>query len=208
MKVIPISAYLNEFDVEPVAEFPTAIPENFPVEFTADPIPVTPAEDLEKRFREGVEEGKREAKIEFDQDLKAQEKLLSDQHTQSLASIHEHFAEQFHDQLNLCISELETKLSDTLAEIVKPFVSELLKNKMVYELRNAITETLRDSDNCQLTVKGPAAMLKRLEASLDDAMLPIEFTENNDLEVSVEIAQAKIETRLQLWSKLVEREIG
>lgn len=211
MKVVPISAYLNEFSVEPIVEL--AKPESrpglveMPVAPVPVPVPVAMVDKSKQRYLDGIIEGEKQAKLNFSRELKDQEELLVEQHNKVIAKLHEQFAEQISDQLTSGISHLEMNLSNVLAAIVRPFVSELLQNKIIGELQEAIFDILRDSESSQLTIKGPQVMLDRLKTGLDDAPLPIKFIETDDLEISVDIAHAKIETRFQLWSKLLENEI-
>lgn len=212
MKVVPISAYLNEFAVEPIDELakPDSRPGlvEMPVAPVPVPVPVAMVDKSKQRYLDGIIEGEKQAKLNFSRELKDQEELLVEQHNKVIAKLHEQFAEQISDQLTSGISHLEMNLSNVLAAVVRPFVSELLQNKIIGELQEAIFDILRDSESSQLTIKGPQVMLDRLKTGLDDAPLPIKFIENDGLEISVDLAHAKIETRFQLWSKLLENEIG
>ncbi len=208
MKVVPISAHLVEFTSDPsLDDVQLSVPE-------PDVISIVKSEggvrsnDPEKKFQERIVEGEKRAKAEYEQQLEDQKAKLSEQHELEVATLHDQFSRQILDKLTRELGELETRLAETLEVVVKPFVSSSLKSRIIAELRSAIADILRDDASCQFIVQGPEALLKSLETSLAATTPVIRFIENDDPEVSITMADTKIETRLKMWSQLLESEVG
>lgn len=218
MKIVPISDYLDEFDVggstvdvqpilkdraNPATHFDSVKePSTAITELGID----NHAQELAQKFQEGVSHGEDQAKEVFDQQLKEQLSDLSERHEVELADLRDQLANQTNDWLSARFIQLEKTLADALVRIINPFISSSIHSKIIEDLKVAIFDILQDRDSCELTIKGPPELLKLLKDKLSDLPAPIKFLENDDLELSVDTADTRIESRFQLWADMLGKQ--
>jgi len=218
MKIVPISAYLDEFDVGGSAIDARPILTEHPrpvnlMDHTGEPSPATVepdidnhAQELEQRFQEGVSQGESQARQAFDQQLKDQLSEISQHHELELAQLRDQLASQTSEWLSSRFIQLENSLADALVRVINPFVSSSLQNKIIEDLKVAIFDVLQDPNICDLTIKGPKELLQLLEDKLKDIPAPIKFLENDDLELNIDTADTRIESRFQLWAEMLGKQ--
>ena len=221
MKVVPIASYLSEFengtspekvqipDVDLVAENTVVDLQNG---FNQSPAEIEdePSQEslLQEQFEAGVKKRKKQAEIEFASRLEAQKKDLTNIFGQEIAKLQGDQAEQLGARLKTELSHVETTIANSVASIIKPFVSGVVQVRVLNELAVAIGDILTDPQSVQITIRGPKGLLDALAANLDPPPAAIVYVENDDLEICVEHGHEKIESRLQAWSDLIKSQLG
>ena len=208
MKVVPIATFLSEFDADNSNELIEQQPEQPFVPPVVDDRTRISSAELNEKYQTGFSDGQKQAKAEYEGQLEAMKTRLSDQYQQELTDLYGKLSGELSNKLNADICKIEATLENTLAEVVKPFVSERVKVKIIDELKKAILDLLDDCNSCKLIVHGPKDTLKMLGHGLEDLPIAVEYVENDELNVNVAIAKARVETRFQLWSTLLEKETG
>jgi len=221
MKVIPIAAYLSEFnDQAPFDHAPMVqnIPElgseigadfdNLTAPLLSDEKEPLADDLLQKSFEEGVLEGKKQADIELSSQLEAQKDALTNQFNQEIAKLQGDLAEQLAATFKAEFGRVETTIANSVASIIKPFISGALEVRILNELTTAISDILNDPQSSQITVSGPKNLLEALAAGLDTTTAAIIYVETDDLEIRVEHGCEKIETRLTAWADLIKSQPG
>jgi len=208
MKVVPIATFLSEFDADNSNELIEHQPEQPFVSPVADDRTKISSVDLNEKYQAGFADGQKQAKVEYEGQLEEMKTRLSDQHQQELSDFYEKLSGELSNQLHVDICRIEMTLANVLTEIVKPFISELVKVKIIEELKVAIMDLLDDCNSCKLIVHGPEGTLKLLGNGLEDLPIAIEYVESDELNINITLAKARVETRFQLWSTLLEKETG
>ncbi len=209
MKIVPASAYLSEFDSGASIEFEIS---DLPEMLETPLLPTTPEKDLngerDEIFKAGIKEGKKLAEEGHVLQLEEQTSQLTEQFNQEISNLRDNIARQLASQLEVEMENLNTEISNLVAATLRPFVTETINIRIIDELKAAIVDVLNDPQACQIIACGPAVMLNRLTKCLDETGASIQYIETNDPEITIDIGQEKIESRIQAWSKLMNREIG
>ncbi len=209
MKIVPASAYLTEFGNGASIEFEIS---DLPEMPETPVLPVHREKNLDGErdeiFKAGIKEGKKLAQASHVLQLDEQKSQLTEQLNREINDLRDNIAQQLASQLEVEMDNLNTEISNLVAATLRPFVAETINSKIFDELKAAIVDVLNDPQACQISARGPAAMLKGLEKCLGETAVSIQYIETNDSEITVDIGREKIESRFQVWSKLMKREIG
>ena len=123
---------------------------------------------------------------------------------EELASQRVIWVEQQADQLSTLIVEgigrIEAMLSDRVANILKPFVSEAFRQQSVMEFKEVLATLLLCEETGPMKIAGPEDLLQALKDNLGPHGNTIEFLPGDHVEVSVTARDTTVQTQLQAWS--------
>ena len=197
MSAVPAARYLADFSADD--EFPSlpadALFENDGAAATAK---------LDEEFARGLENGRSEARAAFQVMLEEQQ----GEFTARLATERQQWAaqtgEELANRLLAAIAELERRVADTTARILKPFLATELRRQAIAELRTSLEVMLAADSGASISVSGPADVLEALRPQLSSRATTVTFTPSDDCDVRIEAGQAKLETRLRSWMTRLE----
>jgi hypothetical protein len=115
------------------------------------------------------------------------------------------------NRLQAALAELEGRLAQTTARILKPFLEAELHRQAVAELQASLNVLVSTEPGVCLQISGPADVLEALNAQLAGKAVNVTYTTNDSCDVKIVAGQATLETRLKSWmDKLQEamREAG
>jgi hypothetical protein len=128
---------------------------------------------------------------------------------EELASQRVIWVEQQADQLSTLIVEgigrIEATLSERVANILKPFVSEAFQQQSVIEFKEVLATLLLSEGTGPMKIAGPEDLLQALKESLGPHGGAIEFLPGDHAEVSVTACDTTVQTQLQAWSDRLEQ---
>lgn len=207
MKVVPAAIYLSEFNDEAIindtlAHSPDVIAESPAIEESSPPV-----DNTKTIFEAGVLEGKKQVEDEASAQLTMQKNAMTEQFNKEIAKLSGEFAEQLADQLKTELRLVKVAIENSLAAVIRPFVSEVLEIKILDELAVAIRDIFSDPRCSQITVRGPIALLNRLEESLTGTSASIVFIESDDPEICIEHDHDKIQSQFQGWLAVIRDEL-
>jgi len=156
-------------------------------------------------FAKGVEAGRAVAQEEHEAKLASQQTLFAKRIDLERQKWIVGVAAKFTDTLTTGMRDMEMRIVDTAARILRPFVEAELHAKVIAELQANLAALLAAEPGVQLHVKGPANILAVLEKQLGNKQPPATFETTDDVDVRIAAGQATLETRLGEWlSKLKE----
>lgn len=151
------------------------------------------AEEREAAQRQ-LEEAIAAEKARYEDELKAQRVIWVEQH-----------ADQLSIQLVESIARIEAILSERVANILKPFVSEAFRQQSITEFKEVLATLLLGSEPCLMRIVGPEDILYALRANLGAHGGSVEFFPGDHVEVSVTARDTTVRTRLELWAGRLEQ---
>ena len=156
-------------------------------------------------FAKGVEAGRAAAQEEHEAKLASQQTLFAKRIDLERQKWIVGVAAKFTDTLTTGMRDMEMRIVDTVARILRPFVEPELHAKAIAELQSNLAALLAAEPGVSLHVKGPANILAVLEKQLGNKQPPATFETTDDVDVQIAAGQATLETRLGEWlSKLKE----
>lgn len=151
--------------------------------------------------REGYETGLEDARSKWE----AERQELLDAHAQELAALRQRVEVELAASIQTKVADaallLAEAVSNQTAAILAPLVEEALVAKAISDMADLIGEAIVEGDVGVVTVHGPAHLREQLVGRLDkDARSSIRHVEAPDLDVSVDLGEAALVTRMSAWS--------
>jgi hypothetical protein len=194
MSAVPAARFLAEFDVggdvgplgpggiEPAGNASAAV-----------------SAQLEEAFARGVEDGTAAARAELDAKLEEQRGLFEAE----LAAARQEWAagagERLAASMLAALSELQTRIAEAVARVLKPFVAERLQAQTMAELQAGIDVLVSTDAGAGFHISGPADVLDAVRERLAGKPVAVAYTASADCDVRIVAGQATLETRLGDW---------
>jgi len=182
MSTASIASYLRDFG-----------PAGGPGPARAEP---SRAEEIERAFARGLEQGQAAARAQLDAELADQQKHFEI----ALAAerqAREAEAAKFAAALAGGLVSLERTIADSVGRLLRPFLAARARAQAVADLRAAILALFGKEPGIALTISGPEPLLAALRRTLPQAA--ISYLANRDCEIRVTGNETVLETRLGAW---------
>jgi hypothetical protein len=193
-----IAQYLTEFRLDGSVEVEPLFQPSSPKPTIQEPVDDT-ADRIRQAEKRGQEEGRSSAQREFELALAAERA----RHEEHLASERAKWAEQqgtqLADRLTASLHEIETRICESIARIITPFIADALRTQMTESLRELFTSLVFDKQSAAIRVSGPRDVLLALSKRLGDHGPSVEFVPNDATDVSILVGDTMIETQLEAW---------
>jgi hypothetical protein len=151
------------------------------------------AEEREAAQRR-LEEAFAAEKARYEDELASQRVIWVEQHAVQLST-----------QIVEGLGRIEAILSDRVANILKPFVSEAFRQQSNAEFKEALATLLTGDDAGSMRIEGPEDLVQSLKENLGSHGGAIEFLPGDHVEVSVTIRDTTMQTQLRAWSDRLEQ---
>jgi len=220
MKAIPIAQYLSQLEREPSDSdaprrqgrrepFPTRprlVTSATNLKPPADP-PLAPVQDIEARIAEayerGVQDGGAEANAEEEKRRAARETEYESRLHKEIEEFRANELAQFAEAISTSLTEIEERISLAAARIMKPYLHRK-QMKLVFDALCEDYARLRSSDAPPLLrVSGRESVLNTLRSRLSGQPIEIEYSLNENVEVTVLAESTRIQTQLQAWTDAI-----
>lgn len=171
------------------------------------PVPVVDRHaDLIHAAEARVREEEREAARKTLENAIAAEKA---RHEDELAMQRTLWVEQQGQQLSMQIVEalgrIELIVSERVAAILKPFVTEAFRQQSIAEFKESLATLLFDGETKLMRIAGPEDVLAAIGHDLGSRASVLEFMPGDHVEVSVVAQETTIQTQLSAWSVRLEQ---
>jgi len=108
--------------------------------------------------------------------------------------------------------EMTQVISQTVAEqtlqVLLPVFEEDVTRRAVERLAEVVRETLLESGISTVVVRGPERLYERLKALLENQGIESRFIESASVDISVEINETVLTTRLATWAQSLSEVTG
>ncbi|AWN46605.1 hypothetical protein DK419_10010 [Methylobacterium terrae] len=112
-------------------------------------------------------------------------------------------AEALADGFSAALRALDATLSDRIARLLVPVLTDALRRQAVAELSAALTRLLAEPQAATVRVSGPEDLLAALAARLGPLSAAVSFAPAEIAEVQVSADQTVIDTQLGAWTRLI-----
>jgi hypothetical protein len=161
---------------------------------------------LAESHARGLAEGRAAAQAECAAKLDAQQQDFE----QRLAAARQGWAategNALSEALVRAVKDLEARLAETAARVLRPFLETEIRRVAVAELVTTIEAILARDKAARVEIAGPDDLLGIVRARLPDTV-PATFTSCDASDVRVTIDQTVLETRLGAWMAAIEEAV-
>lgn len=193
---VPLSRVLHDFSVrEVVAPAPDEGVAEIPLSQPCDDMAV----QLEEAYARGFAAAQSAAQAEHDRKLAETTAAADERHEAERARWASEQADALSTQLAFAVDLLETRIADTAARILTPFVKAELRRASLDALAESIGTLLSGANQPALRISGPEDLLEALRERLDTGRVAVDWAPGEGAEVTVCANDSVIETELQSW---------
>ena len=205
MKAIPIAQYLNQ-----VGKAGQGTPDTVrQVAVFARPRVVPQIDDTEERINAAYERGLREgttlAREEAEQ-ARAVEQAQRVSLTEEQVRLRAKDCAILSDKIADGLADIELLVTDSVANILKPYVVELQSKQVVASLRNILNKMFSDRSSEIFEIAGPQHLIEPLREGLEHLSIKFECEPANNVDVRIVARQTVIETQLGSWRDHINTE--
>ncbi|AWN53608.1 hypothetical protein [Methylobacterium sp. 17Sr1-1] len=112
-------------------------------------------------------------------------------------------ADALADGFAAALRALDATLSDRIARLLVPVLTDALRRQAVAELSGALARLLAEPQAAHVRVSGPEDLLAALAERLGPLAASVSFTAAETAEVQVSADQTVIDTQLGAWTRLI-----
>lgn len=167
-------------------------------------------EAWEAKVRQAFERGQVDGELKLRDRFEAEKERLIEDHEKTIANLKrrldETAGEQLATQLEEAFVELEARLGDAIADILEPFVRQSVLLALLDGFAGAIRHMLLDAQARTLTLRGPEAMLARVQDRLGPLAATVAFEPSHETELRASLGSTVIETQFAAWKAQLDEE--
>ncbi|MGZ2375046.1 hypothetical protein FB004_109116 [Sinorhizobium medicae] len=208
-----ISRYLKDFS-PPKIEF-KRIPQGYFPDLDAEHLeertgarPAVPEVDIDAERREAYAQGRAEARAEISLEHQKEIADLKARHSEEMVALTRRLEEQAAGKIAAGFGEMADRLAlllgDQTARVLAPVMDDALAKRAVDNLAGMVRHGLSAGEGITVTVRGPLALFETLKALLPETTA-FHYVESGDVDLTVEVGEAILVTRMAAWSDTVRK---
>jgi hypothetical protein len=203
MRPIPIAQYLNQFGrvngsrIDPPHDGPAARPRVLSV--PADSVLLNIDAQLAEAVERGRQEGLATARAEFAAAILAERKELEERDSARQLAFQANEYAGFGEKIEHAMAAIEDGLAQTVARILKPYLSEAVARQATEALSDALSRMLSRDAPSLIKITGPEPLLGLLREKMAAHPVTVEYVASAGVDVTVEANQTIIQSQLQAW---------
>jgi len=168
--------------------------------------------DIEAERAEAYAKGHEAASEELRQRFDDERRALLAAHAEEMVSLREKYQTEAAETIAARMQEIARltaqAVSDQTAGILSPLLDEALVAKAVSDMADIIRNTMLEGDLGTLTVHGPMHLFERLKTMLGTSAPLLRHVEASDLDITVDIGETALVTRMSAWSASLKKVLG
>jgi hypothetical protein len=141
-----------------------------------------------------LEEAVASEKIRYEEDLSVQREIWAEQQAMQLSV-----------QIVEAMTRIETILSERVANIMRPFVSEAFRQQSIAEFKETLATLLYRGETRLMKITGPEDVITALRAKLGTHEGAIEFFPGDHVDVNLTTQDTVVQTQLDSWARSLEQ---
>lgn len=106
------------------------------------------------------------------------------------------------------VSDLSASISDEVAKGLAPFLSDAVAEAAIAELAAKLEAALLAGDAGKIVVRGPADLFEKLKQALPEAGEALRHVAAEDLDLSVDVGDTVLVTRISAWTASLKKVMG
>ncbi|WP_137135698.1 hypothetical protein [Rhizobium sp. FKY42] len=198
-----LTRYLKDFSTPPAAPVPVVAFE-IDNDFHFEPPAPEPSIDLEAERATAFAEGRAEGEAVSDARWEAERERLVAEHEAALIELRHEMerqtAERLVESLERMREEAAVALETAVTAVLAPVMEDAVAQAMVSELAHQVIEVLKSEDIAKVTVHGSQSLFEMFTKALGENAPEMRHIETPDLDLSVDINEAVLVTRLSAWA--------
>lgn len=199
MNVVPAFKYLTEFGATAaVQEQPSSEP-GADCNGRGTEAAASVDARIAEAYARGMESGKAALRAEFDTKLGEERAQIQSRLSAERDAWVSQQGAEICQRLANGLVELESRIAESAARILAPFLVEELKRRAVADLLQAVETILSSGADGGLSISGPEDLLQAIRNGLAERQLALAYVPNEACDVRVTLGQTVLEAGLESW---------
>lgn len=198
-----LTRYLKDFTAPAAPPAPVAV-FDLDDDFHFEPAAPEPMVDLEAERLASFAEGRAEGEAASNAKWQAERARLVAEHEAALIELREEMERQTAERLSETLARIREEtsivLESAVSNVLAPVMEEAVAQAMVQELAEQVRAALVAEDVTRLTVHGSLNLFEKFTEALGTDVPEMRHIETPDLDLSVDINEAVLVTRLSAWA--------
>lgn len=208
-----LARYLKDFSapeppalvLDDLAFAPSGLDDDMPMLGLPEPDPV----DIEQERRQAYEEGYGAARQELIEAHARESEAMETAHREAMAALEERYNQMLSQAIQAGLTKIASALAASVGEqavaALAPVVSDLLTEKAVVDLAALIRSAILEGEAGHVTVRGPRRLFDILQGLLPEQQALLRHIETEDLDLSVDIEETALVTRISAWTASLKK---
>jgi hypothetical protein len=196
----PVMQYLDQFERNGQTKIGTIAPppssERKAVEAA---IEVQIAEAYQRGCRDGVIAARAEAAAIVKREIAS----LREQAGRAQADFERNAYAKVADAVSTGLQAIEQRIASAVARLIRPLVSHAMAERIIEDLCDQLGRLRLGGTAKLIKISGPERLLTALRQRAGDLAANIEYSQNNEVEVSITADDTMIGSQLQSWADLI-----
>ncbi|TCL75634.1 hypothetical protein EV286_101176 [Rhizobium sp. BK251] len=206
----PLARYLKDFgQMAPAAHTFVPDPLEDDISMGLNDFPDEPPADIEAERQQAYAEGQEAATRGLSETHEAEIEAMAEAHRGELDALKQkHEAEVaalMAVKFREIAAEVARAVSDGAATAIAPVLSESVAQASIANLARLLEEAILEGAAGPITVKGPAALFERLQSEIASGSGLLRHVEADDLDLSVDVGEAALVTRISAWTASLKK---
>jgi flagellar biosynthesis/type III secretory pathway protein FliH len=167
-------------------------------------------EQLNSAFDDGRRQGHAEGRAEAEADAEMTLTDIRVRHAEELSSEKDNWQRECADvlvaQLKSALELVERSIEERVAELLKPWLIERLRDRAVHDLERAISRSL--VEGAKIHIEAPAEMIQHLRELLPPEGSQVGYSESATADVRAHIDETIIEANISTWVAELEAAVA
>lgn len=168
-----------------------------------------PVLDIEAIKAAAFEEGRAAAVAELTEAFEKEKLELISQNVAETENLRNELTQDLGEKVGAQIHDTMDAIANFLADqtlsVLTPVLTEELSKRASEELAQLVKSTLTDRSCTKLIIRGQAPMLEAFTKALGDPAPEIHFIESEETDLSVEIEDSVVVTRMSAWASSLRK---
>jgi len=204
-----IARYLKDFGTPAFAAAETALNEEDEPFGSLGQDFEEPAPDLDTVRREAYAEGHEAAASELSARHEDEMAALATHHEEAMKALRdEHealLAAILSERLAALTDELSRSVTEATAQVILPFLGEVVARRAVEDLAGALKSALDEGDAGRVKIRGTESMFHRLSAQMGEKAALLDFEMSDAMDLTAEFGSSVLVTRLGAFAAGLEK---
>lgn len=159
--------------------------------------------DIDAEKTVSYQEGYSAASQALSEEHAAQLEILAQSHRDELVKkedeIYTQFSQELTSRLAVQIDQVSQDIKSEVSAILMQIIEGDLVRRSIEQLDDIIKSTLKENPNSKIEIRGPSIFLEKIKTNLGEELGHINLAETENADLTVEIDQSILKTRLFEW---------
>jgi len=211
---MPLARYLKDFGAPQSQPQPSEFVSDFDFpenNFDLPDVAPEPAVDIEEEKSKARAEGHEAAVVEMTERHDEQLAQITARHREEIEALTAKYDGVVAERVEAFLQEMKASVSDavdtSVARVLQPFVQEEVARAAGGKFAADVAEEIGQGRTVKLSVRGSETFIEMMRKRLDPLVTEVEYEESSEIDMTLEVGDSILVTRLKTFVEAMEEQI-